>query len=63
MRDGLKNRVSGNQNYLTANTLSLILQEEGILKNSFNSRVTPDPAFCFKNGCNSDEVYRWEIFL
>jgi len=55
MRDGLKNRVSGNQNYLTANTLSLILQEEGILKNSFNSRVTPDPAFCFTNGCNSDE--------
>lgn len=55
MRDGLKNRVIGNQNYLTTNSLSFILQEEGILKNSFNSRVTPDPTFCASSNCNSNE--------
>ena len=42
MRDGLKNRVNGNQYYLETNTLSQILSKEGIKKLTFNTRVTPD---------------------
>ena len=51
MRDGLKNRVNGNQYYLEPNTLSQILLKEGISKLTFNSRIKPDPNFChLKNG-------------
>lgn len=51
MRDGLKNRVNGNQYYQETNTLSHILSEEGISKLTFNVRVTPDPNFCAPNNC------------
>lgn len=50
MRDGLKNRINGNQNYLNTNTLSYILKEEGIKKFTFNSNVIPDPNYCPSNG-------------
>lgn len=51
MRDGLKNRVNGNQYYLKTNTLSQILLEEGISKLTFNATVTPDPKFCPPGSC------------
>ena len=50
MRDGLKNRVNGNQYYLQTNTLSQILSEEGISKLTFNLRVTPDANYCPPRG-------------
>ena len=55
MRDGLKNRVSGNQYYLQSNTLSQILSKEGIKKITFNTRVTPDPNFCPPRG-NCEDI-------
>ena len=54
MRDGLKNRINGNQYYLKTNTLSQILLEEGISKLTFNTRVTPDPNFCASSGTCED---------
>ena len=54
MRDGLKNRVNGNQYYLETNTLSQILSEEGVSKLTFNLRVTPEPNFCPSNGSCED---------
>ena len=51
MRDGLKNRVNGNQYYLEPNTLSQILSKEGISKLTFNSRIKPDPDFCTSGRC------------
>ena len=51
MRDGLKNRVNGNQYYLESNTLSQILLKEGISKLTFNSRIKPDPNFCTTGAC------------
>tara|TARA_B100000963_G_scaffold96_1_gene99 strand:+ start:3560 stop:4615 length:1056 start_codon:yes stop_codon:yes gene_type:complete len=50
MRDGLKNRVNGNQYYLEPNTLSQILSKEGIKKLTFNTRVVPDPNHCPPRG-------------
>ena len=50
MRDGLKNRVNGNQYYLETNSLSQILSNEGIKKLTFNTRVTPDPNYCPPRG-------------
>ena len=44
MRDGLKNRVNGNQYYLEPNTLSQILSKEGISKLTvLIVTLTPDP--------------------
>ena len=54
MRDGLKNRVNGNQYYLQTNTLSQILSEEGISKLTFNLRVTPDANYCPPRGTCED---------
>lgn len=56
MRDGLKYRINGNQNYLTTNTLSYILEEEGIKKNHFNLRVKPDINYCPSNGCADSPI-------
>ena len=50
MRDGLKNRVNGNQYYLENNTLSQILSKEGISKLTFNVRMTPDINYCPPRG-------------
>ena len=55
MRDGLKNRVNGNQYYLEPNTLSQILLKEGISKLTFNSRIKPDPDFCTTGTCEDRE--------
>jgi len=55
MRDGLKNRINGNQNYVSTNTLSQILEEEGIKKNHFNLRVKPEINYCPSNGCFNSE--------
>ena len=54
MRDGLKNRVNGNQYYLEPNTLSQILSKEGIKKLTFNTRIRPDPNYCPPNGSCED---------
>ncbi len=51
MRDGLKYRINGNQNYFSTNTLSHILEEEGIKRNHFNQRVKPGINFCSSNVC------------
>ena len=51
MGDGLKYRINGNQNYLNTNTLSQILEEEGIKKNNFNLRVKPHINYCPSNSC------------
>ena len=56
MRDGLKNRVNGNQYYLETNTLSQILSKEGIKKLTFNTRVTPDPEYCPPRGTCEDRI-------
>ena len=56
MRDGLKNRVNGNQYYLETNTLSQILSKEGIKKLTFNTRVTPDPNYCPPRGTCEDRI-------
>lgn len=56
MRDGLKYRINGNQNYLNTNTLSQILEEEGIKKNHFNLRVKPDINYCPSNGCTNSPI-------
>lgn len=53
MRDGLKNRVNGNQYYLQNNTLSHILQKEGIKQITFNKRVVPSANSCKTKNCNS----------
>ena len=54
MRDGLKNRVSGNQYYLETNTLSQILSKKGIEKFTFNKRIIPDPNYCAPRGSCED---------
>ena len=61
MRDGLKNRVNGNQYYLENNTLSQILSKEGISKLTFNVRMTPDINYCPPRGNCEDHSIPFDL--
>ena len=61
MRDGLKNRVNGNQYYLENNTLSQILSKEGISKLTFNVRMTPDINYCPPRGNCEDRSVPFDL--